>query len=124
MDDYDDATQQPWYSHGGDVKEIVIESGVTGIGYNAFLDCMDLTSVSIPASVTAVGSMAFRGCFNLSEVVLPAGVRVIGDNAFSDNAVSNVITNAHAAVRVANPVTRLRCSNILTHSPGGLEVSQ
>ena len=47
-----------------------------------------------------------------------------GDDAFSDIAISNVITNARAAIRVLNPVTRLRCNNILNRSPGGLEVSR
>ena len=47
----------------------------------------------------------------------------VGDNAFSDIVISNVISNAHSAVRVLNPVTRLRCANILNRSPGGLEVS-
>ena len=36
---------------------------VTSIGYEAFYNCKNLTSVTIPNSVTSIGSGAFAGCY-------------------------------------------------------------
>ena len=41
------------------IKEVIIEEGVTGIGEEAFASCGSMTSVSIPDSVTSVGKDAF-----------------------------------------------------------------
>ncbi|UKK59906.1 leucine-rich repeat domain-containing protein [Prevotella communis] len=60
MANYKDSYQLPWY--GYDIKTIVIESGVTGIGKSAFARCRNLESVSIPASVTSIGMQAFEEC--------------------------------------------------------------
>ena len=36
---------------------------MTSIGYEAFYNCKNLTSVTIPNSVTSIGSGAFAGCY-------------------------------------------------------------
>ena len=61
---------------------MTIPDSVTRIGYEAFLDCSSLTSVTIPASVSSIGSQAFWGCSSLTSVVIPAGVTSIGSYAF------------------------------------------
>ena len=67
---------------GGDV---VIPSGVTNIGYNAFYGCTSLTSVIITNGVTSIKNEAFRDCKCLSSIVLPDNVTEIGKNAFGDS---------------------------------------
>ncbi len=50
---------------GGD---IVIPEGVTSIGWGAFDNCNNLTSITIPEGVTSIGESAFCGCSNLTII--------------------------------------------------------
>jgi len=59
-----------------------IPAGVTSIGFGAFWECDNLTSVVIPASVTSIGDNAFNNCSSLTSVTLPASVASIGDGTF------------------------------------------
>ena len=72
-------TTAPW---GANIKTVVIEGGVTSIGYMAFYGCKLLTSVTIPDSVTSIGAFAFRGCTGLTSVTIPDSVTIINGYAF------------------------------------------
>ena len=76
---YDDS---PWYGRRDEITRVVIESGVTGIGDEAFGNCDRLTSVTIPDSVTSIGSGAFGNCYSLTSVTIPDSVTSIGESAF------------------------------------------
>lgn len=56
---------------------------VTSIDYAAFLDCVDVTSVTIPNTVTSIGIASFANCSGLSSIIIPESVLTIGDDAFS-----------------------------------------
>ena len=56
---------------------------VTSIGYEAFVNCSGLTSVTIPDGVTSIGLDAFYGCSGLTSVTIGNGVTSIGYSAFS-----------------------------------------
>ena len=77
---YNDDNDAPWKNQY--VKQVVIESGVTSIGKNAFCDCLELTSVTIPDSVTEIGANAFYGCSGLTSIAIPDSVTTIGESAF------------------------------------------
>ena len=57
---------------------------VVGIHSQAFINCLDLTSISIPSTVTYVEDEAFSGCKNLRSVKFADNSRLnsIGTNAF------------------------------------------
>lgn len=57
---------------------------VRGIGYQSFLNCMQLTSLEIPNTVTSIGDMAFFNCESLTSITIPNSVTNIGAHAFSD----------------------------------------
>jgi hypothetical protein len=91
---YDDTTYKtdsssPYYvltnnaSLASGVK-MVVGAGVTSIGYYAFRDCANITSVELPNSVTSINDGAFYKCTSLDEVALGNNVKSIGAGAFMD----------------------------------------
>ena len=65
------------------IKRVIIDDGVTTIGWSAFSDCSSLTSVTIPNSVTIIGGSAFSGCSSLTSVTIPNSVTTIENYTFS-----------------------------------------
>ena len=68
---------------------------VTAIGYDAFVCCSNLTSVTIPNSITSIGDEAFAACTGLTSVVVPNSVTSFGAAVFTEceNLVSVTIGN-------------------------------
>ena len=55
---------------------------VKEISNNAFVDCVELVSITIPKSTIKIGYKAFYGCKNITSVNLPECLVEIGENAF------------------------------------------
>ena len=72
----------PWYDDQLQIKRVVIESGVTNIGYGAFSGCRNLESVTIPYGIITIGTGAFNECYALTSVTLPESVTTIEERAF------------------------------------------
>lgn len=72
----------PWYANCTAIQQVIIESGTTSIGSQAFEDCTNLSAVSIPNTVQTIGVYAFKGCSNLRSVCIPEGVVSIDTGAF------------------------------------------
>ncbi|MDA7665892.1 DUF5011 domain-containing protein, partial [Verrucomicrobia bacterium] len=73
---------------------------VTGIGSNAFADCVRVKSIILPEGLTNIQSEAFRNCHSLQSIVIPeVGVTHIGMGAFAD---------CHALKTVLLPVSLSR----------------
>ena len=81
MEDYRDV-DQPWESYLSNIKTVIIDNGVTSIGWNAFSGCKNLTSINIAGSVKYIGESAFSGCTSLRSITIPNGVECIGPTAF------------------------------------------
>ena len=78
MYDYDE-DETPW---GDQIKSVVIEEGVTSIGYNTFEYCDTLTKVTLPEGLTGIYDHAFSYCEKLSTINLPSTLVFIGMQAF------------------------------------------
>ena len=84
----------------------------TSIGFAAFKDCTNLTSINIHDSVTSIDGYAFCGCNNLTSVNIPDSVTSsIGSRTF------NSCTNL-TSVNIPDSVTSIgslafrRCTNL------------
>lgn len=87
----------------GTLTDIIIPAeidgiAVTEIGYQAFAEMTDITSVTLPDTVTEIGIRAFCGCDGLKSVNIPASVRYVGERAFSDCGLTDIEIAEGAAV--------------------------
>ena len=70
IDDFNSPKDAPWESYSHWIKEVVIESGVTHIGKNAFHGFDALTSLTVPYDITA-DPAAFGDCDTITKVTVP-----------------------------------------------------
>ena len=89
MPDYID-NEAPWSSNKYSIMEVVINDGVTNIGYRAFYDCPYLRSVNISNSVTSIGDYAFAKS-GVRSITIPNSVTSIGNYAFYGSDLASVI---------------------------------
>ena len=59
----DDATDAPWFEYGGQIKNIVIQDGVTSLGAWAFYTYGHVKQVIIPKSVKKISAYTFIQMF-------------------------------------------------------------
>lgn len=84
MTSYGSTSKIPWLiSYKTNIKNVVIEEGVTSISQYAFHGCSYLTGITIPQSVSSIGIHAFDGCSSLTNVTIPDGVAAIDNYTFS-----------------------------------------
>ncbi len=144
MPDFDSSGNQPWIKNSSQIRNIVIENGVTSIGSCAFWNC-GVLSADIPSSVTKIGNSAFRGSSIISAKI-PSSVKIIGDSAFREcanlssvavsNGVETIEQNAFrscpqltaialpASIKEVGAAAFLQCQALttVTFAPGNTQV--
>ena len=115
----------PWDKHRELIYTVVIETGVTTIGAEAFKSCGSLTSITIPSSVTTIGNSTFASCYSLPSVTIPSSVTSIGDGAFSEccdllsiTVPNSVTTIGNSAFAACYSLTSITLSNNITSIEG------
>lgn len=73
-----------WYEKCGQIKNVIIENGITSIGDYAFWNWENLSNITISDKVTSIGNCAFGDCSSLRNVIIPNSVIRIGWSAFVD----------------------------------------
>lgn len=76
-------------SNTKNIESIVFGNKVTSIEECAFMDCINITSVTIPSSVKSIGHLAF-GRSSITNLVLPEGLTTLGEGAFTESKVKMV----------------------------------
>lgn len=67
----------PWYDYRTEIKELVIESGVTSVGSFAFYDCTGLETAVLGKDVLTISRLAFGNCESLECIEIPSGINSI-----------------------------------------------
>jgi len=109
MPDYNG--DQPWYDYKDDIHTLVIESGVSSIGYDAFSYFDNLTSVTISNTVLSINDYAFAHCEKLPSILFPDGLKSIADWAFVEcSALTSVFLSK--SVITIEPTSFARCYSL------------
>lgn len=92
-----DGTSVPWKKHSDIIIEVVIKSGVTGVGSGAFMGCTALKKVSISDTVKKLDLNAFSGCTALEAFAVEDGNEVYAS-------ADGVLFNAGKTLLISCPV--------------------
>lgn len=90
MPDWPAPQNEAWYKDGKwhKIKKVIIEEGVTSIGFKSFspvggaFERKTPLEVSLPSTVSEIGDFSFKGT-PVKDLVLPEGVKRIGLGAFA-----------------------------------------
>lgn len=81
MDDYPNYAP-PWVHFRPEIQTLVVEEGVSTLGWSSFYGCSQLTEVYLPESLESLEYGAFAYCSALSSISLPPNLHTIGIAAF------------------------------------------
>ena len=77
------------FSYTG-LRDVVIENGVTELGYGVFSYSNSLSSIELPNTLQKIGADVFEECYGLSSVTIPESVDDISQVAFRYSRLSSV----------------------------------
>ena len=78
-------SKQPWIEHKYSIRKLVLGSGITSIGAEAFCSGTSMLwqELEIPDGVTSIGDNAFSSTYFYGTLKIPDSVVSIGDYAFA-----------------------------------------
>lgn len=126
MPDFDPGSEPknasvPWLGYREEIQSVVIQSGITGIGANAFRDCANLTGAALPDGMKAIGNFAFCRCVKLKSIHLPAGITELGSFTFYGCSSLSGVTPPSGLTAIGNE-TFYHCDRLTAIDiPGGVK---
>ena len=81
-EDPDIVSMLPWGKHIKNIKHVVVEEGITGLGDGALAYLINMESLSLPSTLVTIGNGVFGGALSLKELIIPEGVTSIGKENF------------------------------------------
>ena len=70
------------FHNNQDIKNVIINEGITEIGEDAFGGCSSLTSIELPSGITSIDDYLFYGCSSLESINIPDSIADIGYDVF------------------------------------------
>lgn len=83
MKNWESSSTTDWHVIKDNIKNVIINEGVTNIGSWAFYEFKNLINVKIPNGVINIGDDAFDWCSSLTSIEIPNSVKKIGEGAFA-----------------------------------------
>ncbi len=75
----------PWADYKGYIKKVVIDDGITNVGYNAFFNCYHIETIELSKSVQYVDTAAFDEIHGLQSVTMHDTTVWADQDDFSDS---------------------------------------
>ena len=72
-----------WWCWSEEAEHLVIESGITGLPGEEFMDFYKLKTAQLPDTVTYIGHCVFDNCWRLETIKMSENITSIGNYAFS-----------------------------------------
>ena len=69
----------PWGEHIKDIKHVVVEEGITGLGDGALAYLINMEIISLPSTLVTVGMGVFMAALSLKELIIPEGVTSVDE---------------------------------------------
>ena len=122
LPDFTSNTDSEWKQYKDQIKKIIIEEGITGIGECSFCYCTNCDSVKLPSTITSIGGGSF-GATKIQSINIPAGVSNIGLSAFGmcDCLVSINVDNSNSKYSSYDGVLYSKDKKTLLLCPEGKE---
>ena len=79
---YNSGNRAPWFGKRADIKQVIIEEGITELGAQLISFCEKVEMVKLPTTLVVIGGNVFIGCGQLEYIELPNNIRKIGEYAF------------------------------------------
>ena len=125
---YDYTSHDSVFYQNGQIKEIVLSNGITGLGDRLFYHCANAKTVSLPATLTSIGNAAFAQkdaaigyTAGLTSVTIPQAVTAIQSYAFYHTAIAEVTVPASVKTwgkYVFSDCTKLKTARVACDSIG------
>jgi len=100
------------YPAGLTGRHYTIPHNVVSIGFDAFLGCLNLTSVTIPDGLIRIGEEAFRSCRSLTNIAIGTNVASIESSAFEECAGLTKVTIPNSVTNIGPYPVFLGCGNL------------
>ncbi len=81
-----------------EIKEVVIQSGITAIGDNAFKNLKNLKKITIPNTVTTLGFYSLAG-LQMDNIVIPSSVKTIGIHCMENGKIKSVTMPGYFSIK-------------------------
>lgn len=71
------------FAFNNNIKQVIINEGITEVGANAFQGCSNLKEVKLPESLKTLNGYSFGICGQLTEIYIPSGVEALDSMSFT-----------------------------------------